>query len=230
MLDRLPIRWLTLLTFVASLGTGCSSSHTADTPHVLPAPPMPALAVAPLGWGAIERRVRRGVSRGVATFHLDPADREDVAAMAMERAWRAFRSGAEPIRHPEAWGRTIAVRVGLDEVRRQRRERQRLAACVDAEVAGDHELLEPHLVRLPDPFEGAVAAERRALLLERIGSWPAAERRLAELLLEGRAETVTAAAWLYRAEEEARGEGGSMYPLKARTLLEARRGELEELV
>lgn len=232
MTTRRSPRWLTMVALVAALGTGCHPSRaTAQAPtHVSPPPSVPAAAVAPVGWIAIERRVRRGVSRGVAAFRFEVADREDVAATAMERAWRAYTATPEPIRNPEAWGKTIALRVGLDEIRRQKRERAHVQEPVDAELVGDMELFEDVASAPRGPLELAVASERRERLQERIARWPVAERRLAELMLDGQAETVTAAAWMVRAEEEAAGLAGSMYPLKARVLLDARRGELEDLV
>jgi DNA-directed RNA polymerase specialized sigma24 family protein len=178
--------------------------------------------LAPLGWGAIERLVRKGVGRGVRHFDLDDADRDDAAAVAMARAWAAFEAGGEPIQNPEAWGKTIARRVCLDTVRRRRRERARVEPL-------DAALLTTSPASPTNPFDDAADAQRRELLRRRVHEWPLPERRLAQLVLDGRADTVTAAARIYRAEEEARGEPGTMYPLKAKTLLDARRRELTDL-
>ncbi len=218
------------LSFLVSLGLGFSSPRKAEDEARAPLSDVAVAPVAPLGWCVIERRVFRGVSRGVSSFRFGAADREDTIAIAMERAWKAFRASTEPIRNPEAWGRTIAVRVSLDQLRHQARARQHLAMPVDADLVGLPDLLEDHAAGFPGPFDVAVHAQRRDLVRQRVQAWPEAERRLAQLLLDGRAETVTAAAWLYRAEEEADGGQGTMYPQKARVLLDARRGELEDLM
>lgn len=224
------LRRLVWLVLAVSLMTGCGTPRRSASPYVpyattsWPATPpsvVPAAAVAPLGWSAIERRVLYGVRRGVASFRFGVADRDDAVAAAMERAWRAFSTTA-PIHDPEAWGKTIAVRVSLDALRRQRRDRVCLTASSTSPGEG-------YTADEASPLDEAVASQRRALLQARIQGWPPSERRLAQLLLDGHAETITAAAWLYREREEARGEPGTMYPQKARTLLSARRRELEDL-
>lgn len=182
-------------------------------------------AAAPAGWAVIERRVLRGVQRGVARFRLAPDDRDDAVGVAMERAWRAHAAAEQPILHPEAWARTIAARVCLDVVRRQQRERR---WQLGPEEHGDH-ALEQLPSRRPDPLELAAAAERRELLHRRLATWPAPEQELAQVILDGEADSLTAAAWRVREREEARGTTGTMYPQKARVLLESRRGELRDL-
>ncbi len=217
------LRWLSWMALGASLLAGFTPPRSADRPPTSPLSAVP-LTVAPVGWSAIERRVLRGVRRGVACFRFGVADRDDVIAVAMERAWRSFGEAVEEVRDPEAWGRTIAVRVGLDELRRTRRDRVHLTGS-----GAPTDAVERHPTCLASPLDAAVRAERSALLRQRVEGWPAAERQLALLLMEGQAETVTAAARLYRAQQEARGEPGTMYPLKARVLLDARRQELEDL-
>ncbi len=223
------LRSLALAALVPMFGAGCDAFRATDVAHLPPGSTVPAVVVTPVGWCVIERRVRRGVRRGVATFHFGEVDGEDVAAVAMERAWKAFRVATAPIEHPEAWGKTIAVRVGLDELRRQRRDPLRLDAPVDADTLGPLDLATPHAPQSVSAFDAAADSELRSLVGQRVGTWPPTERRLAELLLDGEAETITAAAWMFRAEEEAAGGPGTMYPQKARTLLDARRRELEDL-
>jgi DNA-directed RNA polymerase specialized sigma24 family protein len=161
----------------------------------------------------------------VARFRLSADDRDDAVAVAMERAWRAHAAAGQPILHPEAWARTIAARVCLDVVRRQQRERR----WQERAHEDDNMAVEQQASSRPDPFELAAAAERRELLHRRLAAWPPQEQELAQVILDGEAETLTAAAWRVRQREEARGGGGTMYPHKARVLLEARRRELADL-
>lgn len=212
------------------LASVVACSPTTPTPEPLTPTPVSVSSHAPaLSWAAVERRVRRGVRQGVRTFRLSRADREDVIAVAMERAWRAYGASEEPIEHPEAWARQLARRACIDELRRQRRDFLRNARPLDADPVGPPAVLE----RLADPQPGTLAtiaeAERRSLVRERVDGWPEPERSLAMLVLNGEADTITAAAHLYREEEERLGDG-TMYPQKARILLEARRVELEDLV
>lgn len=222
------LRALAALVLLLTVASGYSASRSTEgLQRATPLAPAHVAAVSPLGWVALENRLRRGVQRGVAPFRLESFERDEVTAIAMERALQALEVADEPIRHPEAWGKTIAQRVALDTLRSQRRDRLRLGAepLVDAPSAA------VGLDGTPDgPFEQLASAERRQLLHQRVADWPAAERRLAELLMDGEADTITAAAWLLRAEEEAAGGEGTMYPQKARLLLEARRSELSDLM
>lgn len=207
--------WLALILW---LGVCTVWPRSARSQQADPVSAVPVLAVAPLAWEDVERRVRRGVVRGVAGFRFGAADRQDVIAVAVERAWSAFLELDEALEHPEAWGRTIAVRVALDELRRRKRDPLVLAVPVEDRIpAGE------------SPFDAVDADERCTLLRERIAAWPQTERRLAQLLLDGEAETVTAAAWQLRAEEQAQGVDSAMYPQRARLLLAALRADLEDL-
>lgn len=220
---------LSLALLVAAAASSLSEPNTDDGPYA-PAAAVDVAAAAQLGWTAIDRRVRRGVRQGVGVFRFGSADREDVISCAMERAWRAYSDSDEPIRNPEAWGRQIARRVSLDELRRQRRDGLSTAVTIEADPTGSADVLEQLSDRSPGALEVTIDAERRTVLRQRIEAWPEPERRVAQLMLDGEAETITAAAHLYRAEQEARYGEGSIYPLKARTLLEARQAELEDLV
>lgn len=225
MLYNAFIRLIVSLAVLVAAGAGCGPSIDLESGHAQPISNVNVALTTCMGWSAIERRVRRGVSRAVRSFRFEAADSEDVTATAIVRAWRVFTTAEEPIRNPESWGRQIAERVCLDELRHQKRDRLRGALPMHAETVA--------LVTQPglqDPADAAGDAEAWALLHQRVNAWPEPERRLAQLLLDGRADTVTAAAWLYRAEEEARCGEGTMYPQRARTLLEARRRELEDLV
>jgi len=222
----MSLRVFALRLAALAVSLGLSWAHGA--PEDARAGEAPASAIQPLvapslGWAAIERRVLRGIERGVARFSLELADRDDVVAMALEKAWLAFSAEEEPVRHPEAWGRVIAERVALDELRRKRRERVHCDPDVDA-LQGD--LCDGQ----QDPLACALDAERRAVLARRIRGWEATERRLARALMDGEASSVTAAAALLRAEDVAAGRSATMYPLKARRLLDARRGDVEDLV
>lgn len=229
MTARLLLRLLATIVFMVLLGASASPTSAAEPQTATPLQQVVA-PMAMLEWDAIERRVRRGVSRAVSSFRFGVAEREDVIAAAMERAWSVFSATKEPIRSPEAWGCKIAERISLDTLRREKRDRLQRALPLNADAVVPGEALECFAGPEAGPDEQLAAAERCALLDERIRRWPKAEQRLARLLLEGHAETITAAAWLYRVEEETRGEEGTMYPQKARTLLESRRRELEDLL
>lgn len=227
-----PLSWLVGLILLLALTVGSVRSPqrigpAASAPGHLPVVPAsmaPVAMILPVRWDRIERRVLQGIRAAVASFRFGVADRDEVVAIALERAWRAF-DGAGPIRNPEAWGRAIAEHVSLDELRRQRRER----AHLDAEASNDHAAdgRETVCVALPGPFELVEAAERRATVRQRMERWPAAEQHLARLLMDGEARTVTEAARLYRDQE---GGDAPMYPSKARLLLDGLRPDLEDLV
>ena len=201
---------------------GSLTAAPLQGPPVSPASFAPVAMLAPVRWEAIERRVLQGIQQAVASFRFGVADRDELVSIALERAWRAFDSTAEPIRNPEAWGRTIAEHASLDELRRQRRERAHLTMHLDCE---DVALSEVVGTSLPGPYDVVEDAERRTRVRERVAAWPPVERRLALLLMDGDAETVTEAARLYRAEDDST----VMYPAKARLLLDALRPELDDL-
>lgn len=227
-------RWFVGLAVLVSLVSSAllpSNRHdpSAFEGHpVTPASMVPVVMIGPVGWDAMGRRVLSGVRRAVAAFRFTAADRDDVVAIAMERAWCAFNASAEPIRNPEAWGRTIAEHVSLDELRRQRRDRQRLTNLGNEDL-GLLDAVETEPVGLPGPYVVVEQAERRELVRSRVQAWPPTERRIAQLLMDGGADTVTEAARLYRAEEQAQGGVTTMYPAKAKLLLDSRRHELEDL-
>lgn len=229
MTPRFFFRHLTSLFFVVSMAVVCGPVASAEDPAHTPVSDLDLARGSLLGWSAIERRVRRGVGRGVRSFRFAPADLDDVTAIAMERAWRAYTSADEPIRNPEGWAQVIAQRVGLDELRRRKRDLLRRAIPLDGAPADVSTPLEAVATDIPDPRQQTIRAERCRKVRQRVGSWPEPERELARLLLEDDAETITAAAWLFREQEAARTGDGTMYPQKARALLEARRRELEEL-
>jgi DNA-directed RNA polymerase specialized sigma24 family protein len=230
MLQRVLARYFAPILFSLSVAAACAPAHSAESNSSAPISDLDLVETSLLGWCEIERRVRRGVERGVGSFQFDFADRDDVAAIAMERAWQAYAEAEEPIRNPEAWGHVIAKRVSLDELRRQKRDILRQAVPIDGDPTRFSKAPEQLAGDAPSPLQRVVEKEKRAFVRQQIRNWPSPERQLAKLLLDGRADTITAAAWLYREEQDAQSDGKTMYPQKARLLLEAKRPEFDEVL
>jgi DNA-directed RNA polymerase specialized sigma24 family protein len=230
MTQRVFARYFAPLLFSFSLALACNPAPGAADNSTAPISNLDLMETSLLGWSAVEQRVRRGVERGVCGFGFDAADRDDMIAISMERAWEAYVESDEAIRNPEAWGHVIGKRVSLDELRYRKRDILRKAIPIDSDPCVASQSPEQLAEDAPGPLERAVNAEKRAFVRQQIRQWPQTERRLAKLLLEGQAETITAAAWLYREEQDARSGNGTMYPQKARLLLEARRPEFEDVM
>ena len=117
----------------------------------------------------------------------DPAEAQDLAQEALLRAWQAWPG----LRAPEAgrWVHTVGLRLALNELRRRRRLRHRLAR-LGQQQAMDHGITDPDLWAA---LEALSRAERAALVLHVLEGYTHAEIAAALEVAPG-----TVASWTSR--------------------------------
>jgi RNA polymerase sigma-70 factor (ECF subfamily) len=120
---------------------------------------------------ALFRECARDVHGYLISLLRDRAAAEDITALAFERLYRSRTRLDRRRGTPRAWLFAIARNAALDELRRQRRSRQ-LVAALDIADAHAHE-------------EAIEHAERRATVAAALASLPLRERELVLLKFHG---------------------------------------------
>jgi RNA polymerase sigma-70 factor, ECF subfamily len=116
---------------------------------------------------SLYRSSRDDIYAYVSTMLRDPADAEDVTALALERAYRPRRTFDRRRGEERAWLFGIARNAALDELRRRRR----VAALVT----------DPEDVDPVDDADGAEVALRRTAVQDALAKLPAREREIVAL-------------------------------------------------
>ena len=122
-------------------------------------------------WETLVERFGASLRATTRAYRLRHHDAEDV----MQTAWLRLLTHIEQVREPARLGaylRTTARHEGLRFLRREQRERLALAQHAGCEVPGD-DGLDEHILR----------SERGRTLHAAVGSLPASQRRIIELML-----------------------------------------------
>lgn len=187
--------------------------------------------------GSVSQGIEEGVSAALRKFsaQISEAERHDLIATAMEKALRAIMDGRWEGRSSlRTWSYRIGYNSLIDSLRKSNQNPLHSAVPLDEWSQTNEQGPNPcsskasvhaYAPEAQTPEDWIMRQQqvcKTSGLRQAIQEWPEPERTLAQVMLDGRANSITAAARFV-------GEQGyTMYASKARLMLQARLKDYEE--